>query len=98
VIETLLAVAPWGSTASYYRAATGAEIDLVLTLSRGELWAIEIKRSSTPSVERGFHIACDDLKATKRFVVYPGNESFSLKGGIVAIGLDELARALQAEK
>jgi predicted AAA+ superfamily ATPase len=98
VIETLLAVAPWGATANYYRTATGAEIDLLLTLPGGKLWAIEIKRSSAPTLERGFHIACDDLKAEKRFVVYSGNERFPLNADTVAIGLTELGRALQAAK
>jgi hypothetical protein len=97
-IETLLAVAPWGTTANYYRTSAGAEIDLVLTLPGDNLWAIEIKRSSAPTLERGFHIACTDLKAKKRFVVYPGHERFPLNADTVAIGLSELARVLQAEK
>jgi len=97
-IETLLEVAPWGTTANYYRTSAGAEIDLVLTLPGGHLWAVEVKRSSAPSVERGFHIACADLKPKKRFVVYPGNERFPLNADTEAIGLSELGRALQAAK
>ncbi len=98
VIETLLALAPWGATANYYRTATGAEIDLLLTLPGGKLWAIEIKRSSAPKLESGFHIACADLKPKKRFVVYPGNERFPLNADTEAIGLGELGRELQAAK
>jgi hypothetical protein len=98
VTETLIAAAPDGTEAHFYRTATGTEVDLVLTLPGGLLWAIEIKRSSAPSVERGFHIACADLKAKKRFVVYPGHERFPLHADTVAIGLSGLARALQAEK
>ena len=98
VIETLLVLAPWGATANYYRTATGNEIDLVLTLPGGKLWAIEIKRSSAPKVESGFHLACADLKPEKRFVVYPGNERFPLDAETNAIGLSELGRALQAAK
>jgi uncharacterized protein len=98
VIETLLAIAPWSVTASYYRTSAGAEIDLILAWPGGELWAIEIKRSSSPGVERGFHIACDDLKVKKRFVVYPGHERFPLNASTIAIGLEELGRMLQAVK
>lgn len=98
VIETLIAAAPDGTEAHYYRTATGTEVDLVLTLPGGKLWAIEIKRSSAPTVEPGFHVACDDLKVEKRFVVYSGDERFPLHAGTVAIGLCELARALQAVK
>ena len=98
VTETLIAAAPDGTEAHYYRTATGVEVDLVLTLPDGTLWAVEIKRSSAPRVERGFHIACEDLKPTKRFVVYPGNERFPLNADTDAIGLSDLGRALQATK
>lgn len=96
-METLIAAAPDGSDAHYYRTATGQEIDLVLTLPGGKLWAIEIKRSSAPKVEPGFHIACDDLKVKKRFVIYPGQARYPIKADTEVISLGELGRELQAE-
>src|SRR5690606_11074807 len=54
VIESLIAAAPSGTEASFYRTSAGAEIDLVLTLPGREPWAIEIKRSLAPKLERGF--------------------------------------------
>ena len=96
VIETLLVVAPQGTEANFYRTSAGAEIDLVLTLPGGELWAIEIKRGSAPKLEKGFHFACADLNPKKRFVVYPGRERFPLDVRTEAIGLHELGRILQA--
>ena len=98
VTETLIAAAPDGTEAHYYRTATGTEIDLLLTLPGGKLWAIEIKRSSAPSVERGFHLACADLKPNKRFVVYSGSERFPLNADTDVIGLSDLGRALQEAK
>src|SRR5208283_3138887 len=98
VTETLMAAAPDGTDAHYYRTATGTEIDLVLTLPGGKLWAIEIKRSSAPSVERGFHLACADLRPNQRFVVYSGSERFPLNADTDVIGLSELGRALQEAK
>jgi predicted AAA+ superfamily ATPase len=97
IIETLIAVAPDGTEAHYYRTSNGTEIDLVLTLPGGKLWAVEIKRSSAPKVERGFHSACADLKPDKRFVVYSGEERFSLDDETDAISATALAMALQAE-
>ena len=97
VIETLLTVAPQGTEAHFYRTTAGAEIDLVLTLPGGQLWALEIKRSSAPKLERGFHFACADLKPHKRFVVYPGDERFPLDADTVAIGLNALAKLLEKE-
>ena len=82
--------------ASFYRTAAGAEIDLLLALPGGKLWAVEIKRSSAPKLERGFHLACDDLKPDKRFVVYPGNDRFPLDAHAEVIGLSALGQMLQA--
>ena len=96
VIETLLAAAPETTQANFYRTAAGAEIDLVLTLPGGRLWAIEIKRSLTPKVERGFHHACLDLKPERRIVVYPGPERFPLKDAIDVLPLHALGTELLA--
>ncbi len=96
VIETLIATAPDGTEAHFYRTATGNEIDLVLTLPGGKLWAIEIKRGSAPKVERGFHNACDDLEPDQRFVVYPGHERFPLDAHTEVIGLPALGQRLQS--
>ena len=98
VIETLIAAAPDGTEAHYYRTSNGTEVDLVLTLPGGKLWAIEVKRSSAPRVERGFHSACADLVPQKRFVVYPGTERFPLDDITDAIGVVALAKALQSVK
>jgi len=96
VIETLLAAAPETTQANFYRTAAGAEIDLVLTLPGGQLWAIEIKRSLTPKVERGFHHACLDLQPERRIVVYPGTERFPLKEDIEVLPLQGVGGQLLA--
>lgn len=95
VIETLIVTSPDGSEAHYYRTSNGTEVDLLLTLPNGELWAIEVKRSSAPKIERGFHSACADLKPHKRFVVYSGIERFPLDKMTDAISVVELAETLQ---
>ncbi|MGO9923551.1 MAG: ATP-binding protein [Isosphaeraceae bacterium] len=96
VIETLLGVAPPGTEASFYRTAAGAEMDLVLALPGGRVWTIEVKRGVAPKLERGFHHAIADLAPDKSFVVYNGQERFPLSEHTDAIGLVDLARALQA--
>lgn len=95
VIETLIATSPDGSEAHYYRTSNGTEVDLLLTLPNGELWAIEVKRSSAPKIERGFHSACADLKPNKRFVVYSGSQRFPLDKTTDAISVVELAETLE---
>jgi len=96
VVESLLAAAPEGTDATFYRTSAGAEIDLVLTLPGDVLWAIEIKRGSAPKVGRGFHQACADLSPAKQFVVYGGTERFPLNADTEAVGLAEMATLLQS--
>lgn len=95
VIENLIEAAGERRAACYFRTADGAEIDLVLERGGRPEMAIEIKRSSAPSPERGFAIACDDLGIDERYVVYPGNERFPLRQGAQAIGLAELIGKLR---
>lgn len=94
VIENLLATAPDGVQAHYYRTSGGAEIDLLLLLPGGALWTVEIKRSTAPAASRGFHEACADLLPQRRFVVYPGVERFPLSEQTEAVPLPDLCREL----
>ena len=92
VIENLLAVAPSRTSASFYRTATGAEIDLVLELpGRSAPWAVEVKRSLSPRLARGFHHALDDLQPERAFVVYAGTDRYPMSGEVEAVGLREMA-------
>lgn len=96
IIENLLNVAPRSTTPYFYRTSVGAEIDLLLELPKQERWAIEIKKTSAPKVERGFYEACDDLEPTRKLIVYNGTERFPLKNNVEAIGLNELMKELMS--
>jgi len=94
VIENLLSCAPASVQGYFYRTSGGAEVDLLLTWPNGKMWAIEIKRSLSPKVERGFHAACADLSPARKLVVYPGAESFPLGHDIQAMPLAALCQEL----
>ena len=94
VIENIMAVAPARVQPFYYGTPGGAEIDLVLEFSNTEKWAIEIKRSTAPSLSKGFYIACDDIKPQRRYVVYSGKDSFPLGEGVTAISLSDLMQEI----
>jgi len=96
VIENLLAAAPQRTLATFYRTSAGAKIDLLLEIPRHGLWAIEIKKGLLARPERGFHLASDDLKPIKRFVVYAGRERYPITANTEAISLLELSQTLQA--
>jgi hypothetical protein len=96
IIENLIQAAPERTVASFYRTAAGAEIDLLLEIPGHGLWAIEIKRSLAGRPEKGFYIACQDLKPDRRFVVNAGSGYYPIDSEIMAIGLHELAAMLAA--
>jgi predicted AAA+ superfamily ATPase len=89
VIENILAALPWNVTPWFYRTADGAEIDLLLEFGVKKLWAIEVKRSRAPVIEKGFHIACDDLRVERRIVIYPGELRYPLDKKTEAIPFSE---------
>ena len=85
---------PQGATTWFYRTSAGAEIDLVIELNNQERYAIEVKRSSAPKVSKGFYLGCEDIKATKRYVVYPGKEVFPFADDVIATPLHNLMKEL----
>jgi predicted AAA+ superfamily ATPase len=95
VIENLIHSAPARTVPGFYRTQAGAEIDLLLELPGGELWVIEIKRSSAGKPGRGFYEACEDLKPAKQFVVYGGDDRYPLNDQVEAIGLAQLMKLLE---
>ncbi|MEA5140977.1 ATP-binding protein [Arcicella rigui] len=97
VIENIISCLPQGLTFWFYRTSAGAEIDLVIEINNQERYAIEIKRSLAPTVSKGFYLGCEDIKATKRYVVYPGKESYPSTEGVKTISLVDLMKELQGE-
>jgi len=98
VIENIMAVLPRRVRPYYYRTAGGAEIDLILEFGTQERWAIEIKRSSSPALSKGFFEACDDITASRKYVIYAGNDEFPMENEVTAISLMGFMKTLQALK
>ena len=94
VIETLLSVLPPQARPYFYRTSAGAEIDLVIEHNDGARWAIEVKRSLSARVERGFHIACADVEPTRAIVVHAGEDRYPVSENVEGIGVRELAEEL----
>jgi hypothetical protein len=96
-IESLIAAAPDGTEAWFFRTATGAEIDLLLKFpGHRKPWAIEIKRGLAPKLEHGFHAACDIVRPERRLVVYGGVERFPFAEGVEAVSLFDLLEECSA--
>ena len=97
VIENILGNLSDQWTASYFRTSEQTEIDLILEKSNKETWAIEIKRSSAPQIKPGFHRACKEIRATRKFVVYSGKERFQMSENTEAISITEIIDLLNEQ-
>lgn len=95
-IENLIASAPRGTEASFYRSSAGAEIDLILRLPDQRLCAIEVKRTTAPKVTRGFHIAAEELAVAERILVYASDREVPGQGDVRAMPLASAMDRLSA--
>ncbi len=94
VEQVLLAMQGTRWRASYYRTASGDELDLVLERpamrgAKARRVAIECKASSAPAVTRGFWTALRDLQIQEAWVVAPVREGFPLGEGAECLPLGE---------
>lgn len=95
-IEALLAAAPLGTEPFFFRTSAGAELDLVLRLPSGDIWAVEIKRTTAPKVSRGFHTGAEDIGASRKLLVYAGAHEFPVAKDIRALPLAHAIELLSA--
>lgn len=95
-IEQLITAAP-RTEASFYRTSHGAEADLVLDFPHGETWVVEIKRSSAPTVSRGFHQAAQDVGAHRKLLIAPVDTPYPIREGIEVMSPRAAARLLASQ-
>ena len=93
-IENLIAAAGENRRALFYRTEDGAEVDLVFERGGEVEMAIEIKRSTAPTLTRGFDLACDVLRPRERYVVHGGSEAWPMRADVQAVPLSRLVERL----
>ena len=81
--------------AYFYRTHAGAEMDLVLVGRAGRIACLEVKRSSAPTLTKGFHHARADLGPSMTLVVAPVGEAYALGDGVEAVGVAEAIERLR---
>ncbi len=94
VIENIHSVLPSRAETYFYHTAAGAEIDLVIKLSFSEIWAVEIKYGVAPKPSKHYSRTCEDVGATKKYIVYGGGDEFSIGDDVVVISLSKLMQKL----
>lgn len=90
-LEQIIMLSKRERNAFFWKTQRGAEIDLVMVYN-GEYWGFEFKYADAPSTTKSMHIAIDDLKLKKLFVVYPGNISYKLTDKIEVIPLSHITK------
>ncbi len=88
--ETLKALRPddaycWGTH-------NGAELDLLMFV-RGRRIGVEFKRADAPTLSPSMRVALHDLRLDEFFVVYPGDQPYSLSDRIEVVPLNQFVRA-----
>lgn len=92
-IEQIIGHLPANVHYFHYRTRTGAELDLVLQDARGTITVIEIKRTLSPKISRGYTESFNTLKAACGYFIMPQGQPFPLTKKTTAINLaDFIAR------
>ena len=80
VIENILSMLPeW--KASFYRTATGVELDLILEKA-GRRIAVECKAATAPQVGKGFWTAIGDLNVSEAWIISPIKDAYPFEQGV----------------
>lgn len=98
VIENIHSVLPQLCETYFYRTQAGAEIDLIIKMPNGDVWAVEIKYGTAPKLSKHFNQSCKDVGATHRFVIYGGDEEFPMGKDTRAIPLEKFLKKLKGVK
>lgn len=80
--------------AFFWGVHTGAELDLVFE-KKGKLYGIEVKYSQAPSLTPSMRFALKGLSLKHLWVVYPGEEKYSLNQNITVVPLTSLNNVIE---
>ncbi len=93
-VDNLILAAGDRRTPYYYRTEDGAEVDLIFERGGNIEMAIEIKRSTAPTLSRGFSLATETLEPRKAYLLHGGTGTWPMSGSTTAVGLVDLMRLL----
>ena len=79
-----------GRDAYFYATQGGAELDLLL-LRSGKRWGFEFKCTDAPRTTKSMHVALEDLKMERIWVIYPGTRRYEMDEKITALPLRDIA-------
>jgi uncharacterized protein len=77
--------------AFYWATHGGAELDLMLTRG-GQRRGFEFKFGDAPRATKSMHVALEDLKLERLFVIYPGEKDYTLGEDIEVVALPNVEK------
>jgi predicted AAA+ superfamily ATPase len=80
--------------AYFWATHAGAELDLMVTIA-GKRHGFEFKYTDAPGRKRSMHIAIEDLGLEHMWIVYPGDQKYTLDDKITVIPLEEILQLAQ---
>jgi predicted AAA+ superfamily ATPase len=83
--------------AYFWATHAGAELDLMVTIA-GKRHGFEIKYADAPGRKRSMHIAIEDLGLEHLWVIYPGDQKYSLDSNITVLPLEEMSTIANANQ
>jgi predicted AAA+ superfamily ATPase len=89
-LEQLLSAAG-AQQAFYWGTHAGAELDLLL-IRGGRRYGVEFKTSDAPGMTKSLHIALQDLRLDKAWIVYPGREAYRVHEDVEVTPLANLLK------
>ncbi len=87
--QIIQAIAATPEECYFWATQASAELDL-LTIKDGKRLGFEFKYMDAPKTTKSMHIAYEDLKLDKLFVVYPGKQLFPITENFTACGLETI--------
>jgi uncharacterized protein len=72
----------------FWATHAGAELDLMVQ-AEGKRYGFEFKYTDAPGRKRSMHIAIEDLRLEHLWVIYPGDQKYTLDDRITAIPMEE---------
>ena len=92
VIENICSIFQ-GFRFSFYRSASGDELDLIMETSNKTI-AIECKASTSPHINKGFLRAVEFVQPQQTYIVAPINGHYPIRENVIVCGLNEVITLL----
>ncbi len=94
VLESIISRTP-GWRHSFYRTASGVELDLILEKGRRTI-GVECKVAMAPKPTRGFWQAIKDLHLTESYIVAPVDSTYPIEEGVKVVSLSDFLEIMNS--